>query len=253
MRILLTNDDGIHAPGLEVLESIARDLSDDVWVVAPETDQSGASHSLTLSDPLRSREIGPKRFAVSGTPTDCVIMGLRHLLDTPPDLVLSGVNRGQNIADDTTYSGTIAGAMEGVALGVKSFALSQAYGWDAASQVNWDCARTHGARVIRKLLAVETPGDTLFNINFPDCAPDDIKGLQVTRQGKRDQNLLMVDAREDGRGRPYYWLAFRRHLSNPAEGTDLYAIYNNYIAVTPVKLDLTDHDMLASVAGALAE
>ena len=129
MRILLTNDDGIHAPGLGVLEKIAGELSDDIWVVAPETDQSGVSHSLSLNDPLRLREIGPRHFAVKGTPTDCVIMAVRHILsDSAPDLVLSGVNRGQNVAEDITYSGTIAGAIEGTILGIPSMALSQAYG-----------------------------------------------------------------------------------------------------------------------------
>ena len=127
MRILITNDDGIHAPGLEVCEKIARALSDDVWIVAPETDQSGVSHSLSLNDPLRLREVGAKHFAVKGTPTDCVIMGARHIMKEVPDLVLSGVNRGRNCAEDVTYSGTVAGAMEGTVLGIPSFALSQAY------------------------------------------------------------------------------------------------------------------------------
>jgi 5'-nucleotidase len=129
MRILITNDDGIHAPGLTICEDIARQLSDDVWIVAPESDQSGVSHSLSLNDPLRLREVADKHFAVKGTPTDCVIMGIRHIMaDNPPDLLLSGVNRGQNVAEDVTYSGTIAGAMEGTTLGVPSFALSQGYG-----------------------------------------------------------------------------------------------------------------------------
>src|SRR5580693_1638404 len=131
MRILLTNDDGIYAPRLGVLEEIAHVLSDDVWIVAPESDQSGVSHSLSLNDPLRLREVAPKHFAVKGTPTDCVIMGVRHIMkDAPPDLILSGVNRGQNVAEDVTYSGTIAGAMEGTTHGVPSFALSQGYGLD---------------------------------------------------------------------------------------------------------------------------
>ena len=129
MRILVTNDDGIHAPGLKVCEEIAHKLSDEVWVVAPEHDQSGVSHSLSLNDPLRLRSVGERKYAVKGTPTDCVIMGVRHIMkDNPPDLILSGVNRGQNVAEDVTYSGTIAGAMEGTTLGVPSFALSQAYG-----------------------------------------------------------------------------------------------------------------------------
>src|SRR5215469_4215337 len=131
LRILVTNDDGIHAPGLAVAEKIARALSDDVWVVAPETEQSGASHSLTLTQPLRLRQIDAKRYAVTGTPTDCVMMAVAHVMEkSPPNLVLSGVNRGSNIADDVTYSGTIAGAMEGTALGIASVALSQAYGFE---------------------------------------------------------------------------------------------------------------------------
>ena len=128
MRILVTNDDGIHSPGLDTCEEIARKLSDDVWVVAPEHDQSGVAHSLSLNDPLRLREVAPKHFAVKGTPTDCVIMGARHILkDRPPDLVLSGVNRGRNAGEDVIYSGTVAGAVEGTILGIPSFALSQAY------------------------------------------------------------------------------------------------------------------------------
>src|ERR1700736_705415 len=145
MRILLTNDDGIFAPGLDVLEKIARVLSDDVWVVAPETDQSGVSHSLSLNDPLRLREIDARRFAVKGTPTDCVIMGVRHIVeDGAPDLVLSGVNRGQNVAEDVTYSGTIAGAIEGTILGIPSIALSQAYGLETRQSPHWETALRHG-------------------------------------------------------------------------------------------------------------
>ena len=153
MRILITNDDGIHAPGLEICEQIARALSDDVWIVAPESDQSGVSHSLSLNDPLRLREVAPKHFAVKGTPTDCVIMGVRHILkDHPPNLVLSGVNRGQNVAEDVTYSGTIAGAMEGTVLGITSFALSQAYGIDTRQNPHWGTSVQYGPKVIRKVL-----------------------------------------------------------------------------------------------------
>src|SRR5690349_9932959 len=140
MRILVTNDDGIHAPGLEICEQIARALTDDVWIVAPESDQSGVSHSLSLNDPLRLRKVGERHFAVKGTPTDCVIMGIRHILDAPADLVLSGVNRGQNVAEDVTYSGTVAAAMEGTVLGVPSIALSQAYGLDTRHNPSWATA-----------------------------------------------------------------------------------------------------------------
>jgi 5'-nucleotidase len=142
MRILLTNDDCIHAEGLAALERIARELTDDVWIVAPETDQSGLAHSLTLSEPLRLRKIDDKRFALRGTPTDCVIMGVREVLDEKPDLVLSGVNAGANMADDVTYSGTIAGAIEGTLQGIKSMALSQAYNHAGGRVVPWEVAET---------------------------------------------------------------------------------------------------------------
>ena len=145
MRILLTNDDGIDSPGLHALRQIAAELSDDVWVVAPETNQSGASHSLSLHEPLRMRAIDERAFAVRGTPTDSVIMGVRHVLkDKPPDLVLSGVNRGANMAEDVTYSGTIAGAFEGTILGIRSMALSQAYGIDGVKGLKWQTALAHG-------------------------------------------------------------------------------------------------------------
>src|SRR6476646_4125840 len=138
MRILITNDDGIHSPGLDVCAEIARSLSDDIWIVAPETDQSGVSHSLSLNDPLRLRQVEERRFAVKGTPTDCVVMGVRHILDGKgPDLVLSGVNRGRNVAEDVTYSGTIAGALEGTMLGIPSVALSQAYGPGGRDGIKW--------------------------------------------------------------------------------------------------------------------
>src|ERR1041384_1261970 len=194
MRILITNDAGIHAPGLDVCEQIARELSDDVWIVAPQTNQSGVSHSLSLHDPLRLREVAPKHFAVKGTPTDCVIMGVRYIMkDNPPDLVLSGVNRGQNVAEDVTYSGTIAGAMEGTTLGVPSFALSQGYGLETRNNPHWECAITHGPGVIRKVLEQGVPEGVLVNVNFPDCPPEAVKGIAVTTQGKRDQDLLRIE------------------------------------------------------------
>src|SRR3954462_9131813 len=170
MRILVTNDDGINAEGLDVCEQIARALSDNVWVVAPEYDQSGVSHSLSINDPLRLREIGPRRFAVRGTPTDCVIMGIHHLLtDGAPDLVLSGVNRGRNAAEDVTYSGTVAGAMEGAVLGIPSLALSQAFGAATRTAPLWDTSVTHAPDLIRRVLKLGMPSDVLVNVNFPDC------------------------------------------------------------------------------------
>jgi 5'-nucleotidase len=247
MRILITNDDGIHAPGLTICEEIARALSDDVWIVAPETDQSGVSHSLSLNDPLRLREVAPKHFAVKGTPTDCVIMGVRHIMrDNLPDLILSGVNRGQNVAEDVTYSGTVAGAMEGTTLGVPSIALSQGYGLETRQNPHWETGVAHGPDVIRKVLKEGIPPGVLVNINFPDCAPKDVKGVAVTMQGKRDQDLLRIDPRHDGRGNPYYWLTFaRKERPKPADGTDLSALADKRISVTALRLDLTDEPFMA--------
>jgi|SRR5579871_519475 len=241
MRILVTNDDGIHAPGLAVAERIARALCDDVWVVAPETEQSGASHSLTLALPLRLRKVDARHFAVSGTPTDCVMMAIAELMaDSLPTLVLSGVNCGSNLADDITYSGTIAGAMEGTALGVSSIALSQAYGSSARRDVEWSCAETHGPPLIRKLVEIGWASDVLMNINFPDGGAKAVRGLEVTVQGKRDLQTAMLDRRIDARGAPYYWIGFKRVRSEPPEGTDLSAVYRKYISVTPLHLNLTE-------------
>ena len=254
MRILITNDDGIHAPGLAVCEEIARALSDDVWVVAPETDQSGVSHSLSLNDPLRLRKVGDKHFAVKGTPTDCVIMGIRNILDQPPDLLLSGVNRGQNAAEDVSYSGTVAGAIEGTVLGIASVALSQAYGPETRQNPHWDTAIRHGPEVIRRLVATGIPKDVLVNVNFPDCPPGEVQGIAISAQGKRDQDLLRIDARHDGRGNPYYWIAFARKDRPPArDGTDLSALAARRIAVTPLRLDLTDEPFMTKLAEVFAE
>jgi 5'-nucleotidase len=239
MRILITNDDGIHAPGLAVLERIAKALTDDVIVVAPETDQSGVAHSLSLSDPLRLRKISERHYAVKGTPTDCVIMGVRSILtDAKPDLVLSGVNRGQNVAEDVTYSGTIAGAIEGTILGIPSIALSQAYGPDSVQSPHWDTAETLAPGVLRK-------------INFPDCAPGRVAGVAATTQGVRSADLLRIEPRHDGRGVPYYWIAFQRGPYTPGPGTDLEALAAKKISVTPLRLDFTDHARLSWLATTL--
>jgi 5'-nucleotidase len=251
MRILCTNDDGIHAPGLKTLEAIAHELSDDVWVVAPETDQSGVAHSLSLNDPLRLREISSRHFAVRGTPTDCVIMGVRHLMrDAKPDLVLSGVNRGQNVAEDVTYSGTVAGAIEGTILGVPSIALSQAYGPTTRETPRWQCAEHHGPKVVRRILEAGIDKGILVNVNFPDCEPEDVEGTSLVNQGQRTQELLRLDERRDGRGNPYFWIAFERRPFTPGNGTDLWAIANRRIAVTPLRIDMTDEPTLTRYAQA---
>lgn len=252
MRILVTNDDGIHAPGLAACEMIARALSDDVWIVAPETDQSGVSHSLSLNDPLRLREVGDKHFAVRGTPTDCVIMGVRSILPEPPDLILSGVNSGSNIADDVTYSGTVAGAMEGTLIGIRSIALSQSYHFHEETRVvPWHTAEALGPELLAKLVATDLPKGVFLNVNFPNCEPDEVDGIEVTAQGKYVHGLW-VDERKDGRGLPYYWLRFGKQMDTPLAGTDIHALAARKISVTPLKLDLTAHETreaLASVLG----
>jgi 5'-nucleotidase len=247
MRILLTNDDGVHAPGLKILEAIARQLSDDVFIVAPEIDQSGVAHSLSLNNPLRLREISPRHFAVQGTPTDCVIMGVRKIMaDARPDLILSGVNRGQNVAEDVTYSGTIAAAMEGAMIGIPSIALSQAYdGRQGRDKTNWDCAAKLGPDVVKKILRAGVPDGGLVNVNFPACAPADVAGEAVTTQGRRDTELMRVEERRDGRAIPYYWLMFQRGGFTPDAGTDMEALAARKVSITPLRLDLTDEATLA--------
>jgi 5'-nucleotidase len=250
MRILVTNDDGIHAEGLDVCVEIARALSDDVWIIAPEYDQSGVSHSLSLNDPLRLREVGERRFAVRGTPTDCVIMGVRNVLgDKAPELVLSGVNRGRNAGEDVIYSGTIAGAMEGTILGIPSVALSQSYLSRSSQPTHWDTGRRFAPDIIRKVLAEGMPRDVLVNVNFPNCAPHEVKGIAVTAQGRRRAERLHIDARHDGRGNPYYWIAYVRQPGGKLpEGSDVAALEERRISVTPLRLDMTDEPFMTRLA-----
>ncbi len=238
MRILCSNDDGVHARGLESLVKIARAISDDVWVVAPQEEQSGAARALTLAHPIRVRKFNDRRFAVSGTPTDAVMMGVTRLLgDKKPDLVLSGVNHGQNLAEDVTFSGTIAAALQGMTLGIPSIALSLSrFSRDHAA---WETAEAYGADIVRKLLDAGWPEDVVMNVNFPACAPEDVKGVEITEQGRRDQFQLYVDEREDLRGGTYYWFGFTGKLSDPPQGTDLRAIYDGRISITPLHLSLT--------------
>jgi 5'-nucleotidase len=252
MRILITNDDGIHAEGLEVLERIARTLSDDVWIVAPETDQSGLAHSLTLSEPLRLREVREKTFALRGTPTDCVIMAIKRLMDPAPDLVLSGVNSGQNVADDVTYSGTVAGAMEGTLLGIRSIAISQAYTLKNGRIMPWDVVESLAPALLKKLIKIDLPAGTLLNVNFPNCPVDEVKGVVVTDQGQLTHGLS-IEEREDGRGFPYFWLKFGRRDFSPEANSDIKAISNGYVSVTPLKLDLTNHQVQEQIASALED
>ncbi len=248
MRILVTNDDGIHGPGLVTLEKIARAISDDVWLVAPDEERSGAGHSLTISNPLRYRQIEPRRFEVTGTPTDCVVMAVRKIMPAMPDLILSGVNRGSNIADDVTYSGTIAAAMEGTQLGIKSIAMSQITGMYGNGE-SFAVAEKFGVEIVQKLIAMNFGPGVLMNVNYPDCRPDEVAGIDVTMQGKRDQNFLLVDERKDARGNPYYWIGFARERGNPPVGTDIAAVFNKRISVTPLHMNLTQIDALEALRG----
>lgn len=249
-RILVTNDDGIQAAGLQVLERIARSLSNDVWVVAPETEQSAASHSLTIHRPLRLRPVGDKRFTVDGTPTDCVLLAVNKVMrDQPPTLVLSGVNQGSNIGEDVTYSGTIAAAMESTLLGVPAIALSQHM--ENGAVPDWATAERWGAEVVRKAMAAAWPRNVLLNVNFPACAPDAVTGIQVVRHGKRKIGDELVE-RTDPRGRPYIWIGTLRGEADVASDTDIHVVFSGGIAVTPLYLDLTHTPTLATLRQAFA-
>ena len=246
MRILLTNDDGINAPGLYVLEKIAAKLSDDIWICAPTEEQSGAGHSLSLTRPVRLRKHAEKRFSVSGTPTDSVTLALRKVLPGPPDLILSGVNRGANLGDDVTYSGTVSAAMEGALAGIPAIALSQVYSKEGmADAVPFDAAEAWGERVLAPLVKAEIAPRTLININFPAIPAAEVKGIRVVRQGFHDYARGSVVEGRDPRGFAYYWFGLHGIEHSPGHDTDLEAIEAGYVSVTPLQLDLTHTASLA--------
>ena len=250
MKILLTNDDGVHAPGLEVLEEIAREFSDDIWICAPDEEQSGMGHALTLTRPVRLRQHDARRFSVTGTPTDSVTMGLREVIDGKPDLILSGVNRGANLGDDITYSGTVSAAIEGALAGIRSIAMSQVIDREgAAREDTFQAARAWGKRVLGPLLDTPLPDRTLVNVNFPPLAPEAINGIRAVRQGFHDYARGTVVEGRDPRGFKYYWFGLEAIEHTLDHGTDLEAIDDGYVSVTPLQLDLTHHASL----GALAE
>ncbi len=250
MRILLTNDDGIHAPGLAVLEAIARTFSDDIWIVAPAEEQSGAGHSLTLGRPVRLRQFDERRFAVSGTPTDSVMMALRKVMPSPPDLILSGVNRGANLGDDVTYSGTVSAAIEGALAGIRSIALSQVYAKEGMGDaVPFAAAEAWGAKAIAPLLGLPFAPRTLVNVNFPAIPAGQVQGIRVVRQGFHDYARGSVFEGTDPRGYQYFWFGLHGIEHTPGHETDLEAIQDGYVSVTPLQLDLTHAASLAELAG----
>jgi 5'-nucleotidase len=217
--------------------------------VAPELNQSGAAHSLTLTRPLRIRRLGERHAAVDGTPTDCVLLAIQHIIkDRPVDLMLSGINHGGNMADDVTYSGTVAAAMEATLFHIPAIALSQ----HAADrkQVRWDTAERWAPDLLRRLLETRWPDDVLLNINLPDLAPEQVRGWKVARQGQRKIGDDLVE-RIDPRGEPYVWIGALRESTDAGEGTDLAAVAEGYISVTPVHLDMTHTPSLAVLRKAL--
>ena len=249
MRILLTNDDGIHAPGLDVLEAIARQFSDDIWIIAPAEEQSGAGHSLTLGRPVRLRQHGERRFAVSGTPTDAVMMALRKVMPDRPDVILSGVNRGANLGDDVTYSGTVSAAIEGALAGIPSIALSQVYEKEGMGDaVPFGAAEAWGAKVIGPLLDAPFAPRTVINVNFPAIEAEAVQGIRVVRQGFHDYARGSVVEGTDPRGYQYFWFGLHGIEHTPGHATDLEAIQDGYISVTPLQLDLTHEASLAALA-----
>ena len=255
MRILLTNDDGIEAGGLACLERIARTLSDDVWVVAPQEEQSGKGRGMTLTEPLRVNRLGDRRFAVTGTPTDCIVLAVGDLMPEKPDLVLSGVNRGHNVGEDCSYSGTVAGALQGMAFGIRSIALSQSLErFHDDVVVHWETAEAYAPAIISRLLVQPWQDGVVMNLNFPARPPEDVTEVEVTRQGFRGIGEMHAVKRVDMRGRDYYWMSFRGAKRDHAPGTDLRAMDEGKISVTPLHIDLTHapsiHDLKGVLGGA---
>jgi 5'-nucleotidase len=251
MRILLTNDDGIHAPGLELLEAIARELSDDVWVCAPAEENSGAGHSLTLHSPVRLREHGNQRFSVTGTPTDAVNLALRKMFAARmPDLIISGINNGENLADDITYSGTISAAMEGALAGIPAVAMSQAM---RDGGHGFAAARAWAGKVLAPLLDLQMARRTVINVNFPALPAEEVKGIRVVRQGFHDYARGSLVEGVDPRGRPYYWFGLEDVEHTLDHGTDLEAVGEGYVSVTPLQVDLTHHASIGALAESYAE
>jgi len=241
-RILVSNDDGIDAPGIKLLEKVARTLSDDVWVVAPASEQSAVAHSLTVRRPLRIHQHSEFRFSVDGTPTDSVLMGVRQVLkDKKPTLLLSGINRGGNLGEDVTYSGTVAAAMEGTLLGIPSIAFSQYF--EDRHPVKWATAEHWAPEVIRRLVAVGWPKNVLMNVNFPDVLHGSVQGIVAASQGRRAVSDP-VSERIDPRGDPYYWIGGQRAKDMGQPGSDLDAVACSCVSVTPLCVDFTHVETL---------
>lgn len=260
MRILITNDDGINAPGLSALAEIAAAVAGpmgEVWTVAPAFEQSGVGHCISYAHPTLIAQLGPRRWAAEGSPADCVLAGLGDImLDRRPDLVLSGVNRGNNAGENAMYSGTVGGAMEGALQGVRSIALSQYLGPGTARLDDpFECARHHGERVIRALLDHADWGESdeyplFYNVNFPPCSAAEVQGVRAAPQGRRADVRFGVKAQVAPNGRRFLWIAGGGQTATAGPGSDVEALLANHVAVTPMRPDLTCNattDRLASV------
>ena len=238
LRILVCNDDGLNAIGLKELEKIARSLTNDVWIVAPERDQSGTGHSLTIRSPLNIKTHGTRRFSVNGTPTDCIILAMNKIMkDHRPDFVLSGINRGVNLGEDVTYSGTIGAAMEATLFGVPSIALSQEYN-DAEVIDDWGVSQKYGAKIIKKLLLSNWPNDVLINVNFPCVSSDQNVGVEITKEGRQKTGDEVIEHCEPSQV-PSFWIGKQKKSSSLIDGTDFAAIKNGNISITPISINLT--------------
>ena len=247
-RLLLTNDDGIDAPGLQALEKVALTLCDEVWVIAPDSEKSGAGHSISLHNPIRLRQRDERHWVVHGTPTDCVLMAFHEVMpDRRPTVVLSGINNGANLAEDISYSGTCAAAMEGTLLGIRSIAMSVVRAPGGVAR--WEAACERLPALLATLIQQEHwPDGSFLNINFPDAAPAEITGVRVTRQGRRPPGAFSIDPRVDGRQQPYFWVKIAYPEGDKAPDTDLHAIQEKAVSVTPVQLDFTDDAWRARLA-----
>lgn len=253
MRILVTNDDGINAPGLAVLERIAHDLAGpqgEVWVVAPAFEQSGVAHCISYTHPMMIAKLGERRFAAEGSPADCVLAGLHDVIQGPrPDLVLSGVNRGNNSAENALYSGTLGGAMEAALQGVPAMALSQYLGPSNFNAPDpFEAAAVHGGALIRKLLDA-TPDDgadyrTFYNINFPPFPAADVRGVRVVPQGFRRNTNFSVEPHLSPSGRRFLWIKGGEQHVPTLPDTDAAVNLDGFISVTPMRADLTAHDLI---------
>lgn len=242
-RILLVNDDGYDAPGIRLLEQVVSAVCDDVWVVAPDEERSGAAHSISLSVPVRVSERAPKRFAIKGTPTDCVLLARYELMrEHPPTLVLSGINRGTNLGEDVTYSGTTSAALEAALMGLPAVALSQVFTF--GQQPRWATAERYTLAVLEQLLAQSWRPGLYLNVNFPDRAPEDVAGIQVACQGQRPPGAFRPERGIDGRDAPYYWICIHHPKGNNHPDTDLAAAEAGRIAVTPLQADMTAWDSM---------